>query len=180
MNTHLIEYDAGTLEVWCATVLLIDDGILPPTISEIGIVCGNMPASKVQYHLQKLVRAGCIVREPYAHCGLKVVRRPDSAHLDLQPLDNSPKRVRITKLPPVEADAERVYEAIYDYFLREKNLPTRAHLAERLKLSMSRLGTCIALLRRAERIHTTSFLPTDYRHRWKEIPAFTDRTAEMV
>ena len=91
MSTHLIEYDAGTLEVWCAIVQLIDDRVLPPTMSEIGAACGEMPNSKVQYHLQKLVRAGCIVREPYAHRGLKVVRRPDSAHLELQPLDNFSK-----------------------------------------------------------------------------------------
>ena len=99
-----------------------------------------------------------------------IVRRPD----------NSPEEAKKTKLPAVEADVERVYEAIYEHFLREKNLPTRAQLSKRLKLSMSRLGTCIALLRSAERIHTTTFLPTDYNYRWKEIPAFTDKAAQAV
>lgn len=180
MKTHLIEYDPRTLEVWRATILLIDEQGKSPTISEIGDACGGIPYSKVQYHLQKLVRAGCVKRKPNTHRSLKVVQRPDNTYLELYPLNKSPKETKKTKLPTVETDAERVYEGIYDHFLREKTLPTRAQLAESLKLSMSRLSICIALLRRTERIHTTTFLPTDYCHRWKEMPAFADKAAQAV
>ena len=75
---------------------------------------------------------------------------------------------------PEPAELERVYQAIYDQLKRTHALPTYGRLARALRLTKDDIRRCVEALRQQKRLEKTTLLPTDFHHRWRELPPRRD------
>jgi SOS-response transcriptional repressor LexA len=68
-----------THQVWQALSKLSEESDFPPTLREIGDLCGGMSTSQVSRHLGKLEQAEVITRHPKISRGIRLLRKPEAS-----------------------------------------------------------------------------------------------------